>query len=198
MTKTSLRRASSAALAAGLTAWACTGATAQQGPVGQGLNEAGRAVKRGLQTTGQAVSGGLQTAGQAISGGFQKTRSSVHNMEVVSRVYSRLHWDKALAGSNMEIEVQAGGVAVLTGAVPSEEAKAKALALTAETVGVNEVVDQLTIVALARPARVVSGTAPTVVTPTNPGSTIIVTPPSTVVIPPPVTTPRPRSTDVPL
>jgi len=98
----------------------------------------------------------------------------------------------------LEIEVLAGGVAVLTGAVPGEEAKAKALALTAETVGVAEVVDQLTIIAPPRPARVIPGTAPTVVTPTSPGSTIIVTPPSTVVIPPPVTTPRPRTTDVPL
>jgi hyperosmotically inducible protein len=161
-------------------------AEAQQGPVGQGLNEAGRAVKRGLQTAGQAVSGGLQTAGQAVSGGFQKTKNAVQNMEVVSRVYSRLHWDKAMTGANLEIEIQAGGVAILTGVVPSEQAKTKALVLTAETVGVNQVVDRMTIAAVGRPAPIVPG-----------ASAIIVTPPAEVV-PPPLPTPKPKETDIPL
>ena len=168
-------------------AWAIP-VQAQQGPVGQGLNEAGRAVKRGLQTTGKAVSGGLQTAGQAVSGGFQKTRNTVHNMEVVSRVYSRLHWDKGLAGTNIEIEIQAGGVAILTGVVTSEETKTKALAITSDTVGVNQVVDRLTVVTPTRPAPIVSGAPP-----------IIVSPPVEVVPPPvPAPAPRPRDTDVPL
>jgi hyperosmotically inducible periplasmic protein len=175
-----LHRLSALALATALIAWAGP-AKAQQGPISEGLNEAGRAVKRGFQT-----------AGQAVSSGFQKTKNSVHNMEVVSRVYSRLHWDKALTGATMEIEVQAGGVAILTGVVPSEEAKTKALTLTAETVGVNQVVNQLTIAAVTRPAPVVSGNPPTS------SSTIIVTPPSAVVVPPPATTPKPKDTDIPL
>jgi len=107
-------------------------------------------------------------------------------MEVVSRVYSRLHWDKALTTSNLEIEVQAGGIAILTGIVPNQAAKAKALALTAETVGVIQVVDQLTVGAIGSPAPVVPGTPP-----------IIVTPPGSTVVPPPVQ-PKPRETDTPL
>ncbi len=173
-----MQRVSATVLATALLAWAGP-AQAQQGPVGQGLNEAGRAVKRGFQT-----------AGQAVSSGFQKTKTTVHNMEVVSRVYSRLHWDKALTSATMEIEVQAGGIAILTGVVPSEEAKAKALTLTSETVGVNQVVDQLTIAAITRPAPVVPGTPPTVVVPPTPSSTIIVTPPPT--------TSKPKETDIPL
>ncbi len=153
-------------------------AQAQQGPIGQGLNDAGRAVKRGFQS-----------AGQAVSGGFQKTRTSVHNMEVVSRVYSRLHWDKALTSSTLEIEVQAGGIAILTGIVPNEAAKTKALTLTAETVGVVQVVDQLTVGAITSPAPVVPGTPPTVINPAPTGR-IIVTTPSSTVVPPPATTPR--------
>ena len=174
--KTSYQHIAAGTLALLLSAWGHS-ASAQQGPVSQGLNDAGRAVKRGFQT-----------AGQAVSGGFQKTRTSVHNMEVVSRIYSRLHWDKALTSSSMEIEVQAGGVAILTGIVPGEEAKAKALTLTAETVGVVRVVDQLTVAAVTTPAPVVPGTPPTVV----PSGTIIVTPP------PATTTPKPRETDTPL
>jgi hyperosmotically inducible periplasmic protein len=167
-------RVSAFALATALIAWAGP-AQAQQGPVGQGLNEAGRAVKRGFQT-----------AGQAVSNGFQKTKNTVHNMEVVSRVYSRLHWDKALTNATMEIEVQAGGIAILSGAVPSEEARTKALTLTSETVGVNQVVDHLTIAAITKPAPVVTGTPST-----------IVSSPSTIIVTPPATT-KPKDTDTPL
>lgn len=137
-----------ALMAAGLTAWGCV-AWAQQGTVGQGFNDAGRAVKRGFQG-----------AGQAVQGGFLRTRTSVHNMEVVSRVYSRLHWDKTLTTSNMELEVRAGGVAFLTGTVPDESAKAKALLLTAETVGVVQVVDQLAVSTPGRAAPIVPGVPP--------------------------------------
>lgn len=156
-------------------------AQAQPGPIGQGLEDAGRAVKRGFQS-----------AGQAVSGGFQKTRTSVHNMEVVSRVYSRLHWDKALTNATMEIEVQAGGIAILTGIVPNEAAKTKALTLTAETVGVIKVIDQLSVAAITTPAVVVPGTPPTVITAPAPTGTIIVTPPAR------TPTPKPASGDTPL
>jgi hyperosmotically inducible protein len=170
-------RMMAATLTFSVLAWT-SAAQAQQGPIGQGLSDAGRAVKRGFQT-----------AGQAVSSGFQKTRTSVHNMEVVSRVYSRLHWDKALTGANFEIEVQAGGVAILTGTVLSEAAKTKALTLTAETVGVVQVVDQLVVTAGAAntPAPIVPGTSPT---------TIIVTPPPSSNVVPPVA--RPKETDTPL
>ncbi len=144
-------------LATALMAWTCVG-WAQQGPVGQGLDNAGRAVRRGFQG-----------AGQAMQGGFIKTKTSVHNMEVVSRVYSRLHWDKALTTSNMELEVRDGGIAILTGVVPDAAAKAKALMLTSETVGVVQVVDQVAIgIAPGRPgpAPIVPGVQPVVIPPT--------------------------------
>ena len=175
MTKTSSRL--TVAIAVTLLAWT-SDASAQQGPIGQGLNDAGRAVKRGFQS-----------AGQAVSGGFQKTRTGVHNMEVVSRVYSRLHWDKALTTSTLEIEVQSGGITILTGVVPNEAAKLKALALTAETVGVVQVVDQLTVGAISTPAPVVPGAA-------VPSGTIIVTPPPSSNVIPPVA--RPKAGDTPL
>ena len=147
-------------LATFFAAWGCV-AWAQQGPVGQGLDNAGRAVKRGFQT-----------AGQAVQGSFIKTRTSVHNMEVVSRVYSRLHWDKALTTSNLELEVRDGGIAILTGAVPDPAAKAKALVLTSETVGVVQVVDQVVVATSplrSAPAPIVPGVTPIVVPPPAPG-----------------------------
>ena len=137
-----------------VTAWGCV-AWAQQGP----LDTAGRAVKRGFQS-----------AGQAIQGSFNSAQTSVHNMEVVSRVYSRLHWDKALTTSNIEIDVTNGGIATVTGVVPDEPAKTKALTLTSETVGVIQVVDQIVVTPPVPPLRpgaapIVPGVAPTVIKP---------------------------------
>ena len=139
--------------------WGCL-ALAQQGQIGQGLDNAGRSVKRGFQS-----------AGAAVQGGFMKTKTSVHNMELVSRVYSRLHWDKALTTSNLELEVSNGGIATLTGVVPDNAAKAKALTLTSETVGVIQVVDQVVVTPPIPPIRpgaapIVPGTPPTVIAPT--------------------------------
>ena len=141
-----------------VSAWGCM-AWAEQGQVTQGLDNAGRAVRRGFQS-----------AGQAVQGGFIKTRTSVHNMEVVSRVYSRLHWDKSLTTSNIELEVTNGGIATVTGVVPDDAAKAKALTLTSETVGVLQVVDQIVVTPPVPPIRpgaapIVPGIPPTVITP---------------------------------
>ena len=164
-----------------LAAWA-PASEAQQGAVGQGLDNAGRAVKRGFQN-----------AGSAVQGGFVKARTSVHSMEVVSRIYSRLHWEKALTTSNLEIEVRDGGIAAVTGVVPDAAAKAKALNLTAETVGVIQVIDQITVSAPGSSAApIVPGTPPVVV---PRGSTVIVPENSAPVI---VTPPRRNPGDIPL
>ncbi|AGA29519.1 BON domain-containing protein [Singulisphaera acidiphila] len=111
--------------------------------VGEVLDETGRAIKRGVQG-----------AGATVRDGFARTRTSVQNMEVVSRVYSRLHWDKSLTTATLELEVQAGGIAVLRGVVADSTAKTKAVTLAADTVGVTRVVDQLSI---APPTRIIPG-----------------------------------------
>jgi len=94
---------------------------------GQALDNAGRGVKRGVQ------------------GAFARTRANVHDQEIISRVYSRLHWDKALVGSTLELEVRDAGTAVLRGAVADEAATARAVDLARETVGVTLVVDEMTV-----------------------------------------------------
>lgn len=83
---------------------------------------------------------------------FARAKTEVVAMGVESRVYSRLHWDKPLAGSDLAVEVAEDGSAVLSGTVPTAEARARAVALATETVGVSRVVDHLTV-APARPAE---------------------------------------------
>ena len=91
------------ALAGGLgigVAWA----QQDQGPAekaGSKLDDVGRSIKRGLDN-----------AGDAVREQFARARGTVHNMDVASRVYGRLHWDKTLTTSTLDLDVQ-GGVATL-------------------------------------------------------------------------------------
>ena len=66
-------------------------------------------------------------------------------MGVESRVYSRLHWDKALNDATIELVMSQNGVITLNGSVASARAKAKAVELAEETMGVTEVIDQLAV-----------------------------------------------------
>ena len=116
--------------------WVVAWAQQDQGPAekaGSKLDEAGRSFKKGLEDTRDAV-----------REQFARVRGSVHNMDVASRVYGRLHWDKTLTTSTLDLDVQ-GGVATLRGAVPDAKAKLKAVELAEDTVGVSKVIDQLTI-----------------------------------------------------
>jgi hyperosmotically inducible protein len=139
-----------------LVSWGALGLAQQPGAAGK--------VGEVLDNTGRAIKRGVQGAGTSVRDGFARTRLSVQNMEVVSRVYSRIHWDKSLMAAMLELEVQAGGVAVLRGVVPDAAAKTKAVALAADTVGVTRVVDELSI---APPTRVIPASPNPVTAPNN-------------------------------
>lgn len=88
---------------------------------------------------------GAQEAGDAVRQQYEKARAGIHNMSVAARVYGRLHWDKALHGSKVDVDVHKDGVATLTGTVADLTARAKAVELTRDTVGVASVVDRLSV-----------------------------------------------------
>lgn len=145
MTKSQSKLAA-ALMGLAVVAWAAHG-RAQQGPaekVGEVLDNTGRAIKRGVQG-----------AGATVREGFERTRESVNQMEVASRVYSRIHWDKVLNTSTIEVEVQPGGIVVLRGVVPDSSAKQKAVLLASDTVGIVQVVDEVSV---APPTRVIPAT----------------------------------------
>ena len=107
---------------------------AQQEPTekpGTKLEDVGRAIKKGLDKTREAV-----------REEFAKTREAVHDMSVESRVYGRLHWDKALNSAVLDLKFE-NGVVTLRGSVANSEAKTKAVTLARDTVGVTKVIDQL-------------------------------------------------------
>lgn len=97
------------------------------------------------------LTGGLAAQAQQQGGLFPRTRARVAAMEVLDRVYSRLHWEKGLAGSNLEVQEATGGVTVLRGTVPDSRARAKALDLARNTAGVTEVVDEISVTPPADP-----------------------------------------------
>ena len=123
---------------AGITiAWACAGRAQEPGAgkrAGEKLDEAGRQIK-----------GGLNRAGAATREQFAKAKTSVHDMGVESRVYGRIHWDKALVDALIDLSASDDGVITLNGTVADARAKRRAVELSAETVGVVKVVDQLAI-----------------------------------------------------
>jgi hyperosmotically inducible protein len=120
---------------------------AQQGAAqraGEALDNAGRNIRRGVERA------------------FVRTRAAVLEQELMTRVYSRLHWDKLLVSSTLDLEIRDDGVVFLRGAVPSADAKKRAVVLARDTVGVTRVVDEL---AVAPPANVVPAPAPAVKAP---------------------------------
>jgi osmotically-inducible protein OsmY len=77
-------------------------------------------------------------------------RKRVDELGVQGRVYGRLRWDKALADEPIDVDVDKESdddesTVILTGRVPDEQARTKALELAQDTVGVREVIDRLQI-----------------------------------------------------
>jgi len=123
---------------------------------GEKLDEVGRAIKKGivdaeeavrdgLNKTGESVRDGLNKTGGTVREGFSKTRETVQGMGLVPRVYGRLHWDKALHSSTLFVKAE-GGTVTIRGLVPDEAAKAKAVALAQDTVGVTRLIVQISVV----------------------------------------------------
>jgi hyperosmotically inducible protein len=113
---------------------ACT-SLAQQGVVekaAEKLDDVGRGLRRGASEITDA-----------IRKRFEAVRTDVNRMETHSRVYSRLHWDKALNSSRFEVLMLRDGTVLLRGQVPDTAAKTQAVALARETFGVSAVVDEL-------------------------------------------------------
>lgn len=110
--------------------------TAQEGVVekaGRSLDEVGRGIKRGVLD----LSEGFRSR-------FEAVRADVNRMGIPNRVYSRIHWDKSLQSSRIEVHVLRDGSVLLRGTVPDTAAKERAVALARDTVDVTGVIDELT------------------------------------------------------
>ncbi len=101
--------------------------------IGEKLDEGASAVKRGVGR-----------AGETIKDQFERAKASVNALNVEGRVYGRLRWDKSLEGASIDVAAMKDGTVTLTGTVADLSAKAKAVQLAGDTVGVTRIVNQLT------------------------------------------------------
>jgi hyperosmotically inducible protein len=138
----------------GVAFWSITG-SAQQDPQGlpqegvatkaaEKLDDVGRAIKKGFLRAEETVRDELNKTGETVREGFAKTRESVQSMGIPSRVYGRLHWDKEFYSVSLFVKAEGGRVTV-RGILPDEAAKAKAIDLIKDTVGVTQVIDQISV-----------------------------------------------------
>jgi len=97
------------------------------------------------ETIGDKINRGVSRIGEELRQGWAEVRKSVDKLSVEGRVYGRLHWDKELADATIDIQVHDDHMVVLTGSVDSQSAKNKAVQLAQDTVGVKQVVDELTV-----------------------------------------------------
>jgi len=135
-----------AGLTLGLTlaAWTPVGLTQDaQPPAQEGV---GKKVGERVDEVVKSIKRGARSASETLREQFARTQASIHSMGVEGRIYGRLHWDKALNGSKIDLSVDKDGVATLRGNVPAITAKAKAVELARDTVGVVRVKDELTVV----------------------------------------------------
>ena len=144
---------------------------AQDGP----LRRAGRA----LDNTGKNIRARVE--GEVVKGEIR-----ADERDLLSRVHNRIRWDKRLATSVLQIEVQADGSVFLRGSVADEAAKNRAVDLAESTVGVTKVIDEL---AIGKEVRVITTPATTIVVP---GETKVVVPVETKVVVPVQTKPIPK------
>ena len=96
--------------------------------VGQGLDNAGRNIRR------------------SVENGVARGQITAQENEVLARVSERIKWDKRLSKSTIRLAVSADRSIVLSGSVISESAKATAVEITENTVGVTSVVDEIAVV----------------------------------------------------
>jgi hypothetical protein len=141
MTRTGWDRVVLAALLA--SAAALTHYSEAQEPAPGQQPTTGRRIGEKIDEAAGALRRDAEKAGAAVREGFHKAKASVNAMGIEARVYGRLRWDKALDGASIDVSAASDGTVTLTGTVANAAARAKAVQLAADTVGVSRVVDQL-------------------------------------------------------
>ena len=94
---------------------------------------------------GKRLDRGLEELREEVKQAWTDVRKSVDKLSVQGRVYGRLRWDKALAEEPIDVSMQDKNIVVLTGRVPDDDTRQKAIQLAKDTVGVRDVVDQLQV-----------------------------------------------------
>ena len=120
------------------------GRAQQAAPPQSGAARVGQQAGAGVDSAINRIEQGAAAAEAGVQQGFAAVRAKVNNMGTEGRVYGRLRWDKALAGATLNVQA-VGATITLTGTVPDQAARTKAITLAQDTVGVTKVIDQLSL-----------------------------------------------------
>src|SRR5688500_14615816 len=90
------------------------------------------------ESIGRRIDRGLDKITEEVREAWAKARRQVDELGVQGRVYGRLRWDKALAEEPIDVAVEKESTdeqstVILTGHVPNERARKKALQLAEDT-----------------------------------------------------------------
>jgi hyperosmotically inducible protein len=77
--------------------------------------------------------------------GYQAIRGSLCDATLDSRVATRMHWEKTLEDSEIEVQLISPGTIKLLGRVPDFPQKQRAQEVAQSTVGVTQVVNELVV-----------------------------------------------------
>ena len=116
-----------------------------------------------LDGVGRVIRREATAIGDSMRRGFETMRSEVHRMGTPARVYSRLHWDRALNSAKIEVHPVKGGGVLLRGTVADEVSHERAVALARDTMDVSEVIDELNVIA-SSPTTTAPAVRPTAIT----------------------------------
>ena len=94
---------------------------------------------------GKRIDENLKELTEEVQHAWADVRKSVDQLGVQGRVYGRLRWDKAFAKEPIDVDIDEKDTVVLTGRVPNDQAREKAIQLAQDTVGVGEVIDRLRV-----------------------------------------------------
>jgi hyperosmotically inducible periplasmic protein len=97
------------------------------------------------ERAGEALDNAGRTVRNTVENAVAQTKAAAYEQDLLSRVYGRIHWDKYLASSTLEIQTQADGTVILRGATADKVRKERAVALARDTVGITRVIDEITI-----------------------------------------------------
>jgi osmotically-inducible protein OsmY len=124
----------------------------------QAGEEAGKAAKKEAKKEAEKATQQVEEAGAAGKKEIEKETESAKKQieeaakgepstpaDLQERLNAMLAKDSNLRGSKIEAKVEDGGVATLSGTVPSEKARTKAVELTRNTKGITEVRNELEI-----------------------------------------------------
>jgi len=121
-------------------------------PPGHTLDELRRGIKDEAKRVGEKlgevrreIKGEASHVTSEVAQRFEAVKSDVQRMPDQHRIYSRIHWDKALHDATIEVHMLKDGVVLLRGTVPTEAARRHAAELASDSVDVTSVIDELTV-----------------------------------------------------